>query len=154
MRFIDNGILESNKYDFTNNWHFTVCKVCKVPGPVNTAQEVNLLNLGPLVLLLLLSRSGMSDSFWPRRLWSSSLLCSWDFPGKNTGFPFPSPEDLPNPGTKPASPALADRFFYFFFPQSWGMWNISSLTRDQTTPPAVEVWSLNHSTTKEVPRPG
>ena len=27
------------------------------------------------------------------------------------GLPFPSPWDLPNPGIKPTSPALADRFF-------------------------------------------
>ena len=32
----------------------------------------------------------------------------WDFPGKNTGveLSFPSPDDLPNPGTELASPAL------------------------------------------------
>ena len=32
-----------------------------------------------------------------------------------SGLPFPSPEDLPNPGIKPTpptSPTLADRFFY------------------------------------------
>ena len=28
-----------------------------------------------------------------------------------SGLPFPSPEDLSDPGTEPASPALADRFF-------------------------------------------
>ena len=28
-----------------------------------------------------------------------------------SGLPFPSPGDLPNPGIRPASPALADRFF-------------------------------------------
>ena len=28
-----------------------------------------------------------------------------------SGLPFPSPEDLPDPGIKPASPALASRFF-------------------------------------------
>ena len=28
-----------------------------------------------------------------------------------SGWPFPSPGDLPNPGIKPMSPALADRFF-------------------------------------------
>ena len=28
-----------------------------------------------------------------------------------SGQPFPSPEDIPNPGIKPASPALAGRFF-------------------------------------------
>ena len=28
-----------------------------------------------------------------------------------SGLPFPSPEDLPNPGTESASPALADGFF-------------------------------------------
>ena len=27
-----------------------------------------------------------------------------------TGLPFPSPEDLPDPGIKPTSPALAGRF--------------------------------------------
>ena len=30
------------------------------------------------------------------------LLCPWDFPGKTTGVPFPSSEDLPNPEIKPA----------------------------------------------------
>ena len=35
----------------------------------------------------------------------------WDFPGKNiwSGLPFPSPGDLPNPGIKLSSPALAGR---------------------------------------------
>ena len=28
-----------------------------------------------------------------------------------SGLPFPSPGDLPDPGIKPKSPALADRFF-------------------------------------------
>ena len=40
------------------------------------------------------------------------LLCPWDFPGKNTdGLPFPPPGDLPDPGIKPSSPALAGGFF-------------------------------------------
>ena len=30
-------------------------------------------------------RSVMSDSLWPHGLQPASLLCSWDFPGKNTG---------------------------------------------------------------------
>ena len=44
----------------------------------------------------------------------AKVLCPWDFPGKNTGLPFPFPGDLPNPGTKPGSltsPALAGGFF-------------------------------------------
>ena len=28
-----------------------------------------------------------------------------------SGLPFPSPEDLPNPGIEPASPAMEDGFF-------------------------------------------
>ena len=39
------------------------------------------------------------------------LLCPWDFPGKNTGVPFPSPGDLLDPGIKLTSPALAGRLF-------------------------------------------
>ena len=30
----------------------------------------------------------------------------WDFPGKNTGVPFPSPGDLSDQGIEPRSPAL------------------------------------------------
>ena len=45
----------------------------------------------------------------------SHLLHQWDFPGKNqSGQPFPSPGDFPNPGIKPKSPAaptLAGTFF-------------------------------------------
>ena len=38
--------------------------------------------------------------------WTVRLLCPWDSPGKNTGLPFPSPGDLPDPGIEPGSPAL------------------------------------------------
>ena len=36
-----------------------------------------------------------------------------DFPGKNTGvwLPFPPPDNLPDPGTEPTSPALVGGFF-------------------------------------------
>ena len=36
-----------------------------------------------------------------------------DSPGKNTGvgLPFPPPGDLPDPGVRPVSPALANGFF-------------------------------------------
>ena len=38
------------------------------------------------------------------------------FPRKDywSGLPFPSPGDLPDPGIKPASPALAGGLFFFF----------------------------------------
>ena len=39
------------------------------------------------------------------RLQPASLLCQQDLSGKNTGLPFPSPEDLPNSGIKPVPPA-------------------------------------------------
>ena len=32
-----------------------------------------------------------------------------------------------------------------------GMWDLSSLTRDEPAPPAVEAQSLNHWTAREVP---
>ena len=38
-------------------------------------------------------------------------LLSLGFPGKNTGLPFPSPGDLPDPGNEPTFPALTGRFF-------------------------------------------
>ena len=35
----------------------------------------------------------------------TKLLCPWDILGKNTGFPFPSPGDLPTPRIKSMSHA-------------------------------------------------
>ena len=40
-----------------------------------------------------------------------SVLCPWDFLGKNTVVPFPSPGDLLDPGIKLTSPALAGGLF-------------------------------------------
>ena len=62
------------------------------------------------------SSSVMSDFFVT--LWTvpATILCPWNFPGKEywSGLPFPTPGDLPDPGIKPASLAslaLAGRFF-------------------------------------------
>ena len=55
----------------------------------------------------------MSESF--ETLWTVALQASLSvgLPRQEywSGLPFPSPGDLPRPGIKPASPALAGRFF-------------------------------------------
>ena len=56
----------------------------------------------------------MSDSFVTPWTVAGQAPLSIGFPQVrySSEFPFPSPGDLPNPGTKPmVSPALADRFF-------------------------------------------
>ena len=60
-----------------------------------------------------LSYSAMSDCLHPNGLQPTQLLCSWDSPGKNTrvGCHFLLQGNLPNPGIKPESSALAGRFF-------------------------------------------
>ena len=57
--------------------------------------------------------SAMSDCLHPNGLQPTQLLCSWDSPGKNTrvGCHFLLQGNLPNPGIKPESSALAGRFF-------------------------------------------
>ena len=47
------------------------------------------------------------------------ILCPWDSPGKNTGVecPLSSPGDLPHPGIKPVSFALAGGFFTMELPR-------------------------------------
>ena len=54
-----------------------------------------------------------SDFLHLHGLKPTRLICPWDYPGKNTavGCHFLLPGDLPNPGIKPSSPALAGRFF-------------------------------------------
>ena len=61
--------------------------------------------------MCVLSHSVVSDPLQPYSLEPTRLLCPWDFPGKNTVLPCPSPGDLPEPGIEPVSPALAGRFF-------------------------------------------
>ena len=42
-------------------------------------------------------------------------------------------------------------FFFFFLDLSFSIWDFSSMTRDQTMSSALQVWSLNHWATKEIP---
>ena len=57
--------------------------------------------------------------------WACWLLCTWDFPGENTGVGY----HFLLPGVKPTSPALADRFFtaeppgkpMFYFTLWWNL---------------------------------
>ena len=51
----------------------------------------------------------MSDSF--ATPWTVALQASLSKQEYWSGLPFPSPGDLPDPGIKPAPPALADEFF-------------------------------------------
>ena len=52
--------------------------------------------------------SVMSNSLLPYGLWSARLLCPWDFSRHEhwSGFLFPSPGDLTNPGIKSTFPAF------------------------------------------------
>ena len=68
------------------------------------------------------------------------------------------PQRLPcQPPTRPVlpcaprgqTPASLYSFIFFFWPR--GLWDLSSLTRDRTCTPALEAWSLNHWTAREVP---
>ena len=61
------------------------------------------------------AHSIMSDSSQRHGLQFTRLLCPWDSPGENTGVGchFSPPENLPDPGIKPASlvsPVLSSRF--------------------------------------------
>ena len=61
--------------------------------------------------MLMVSHSVMFDSLQSNGLQPVRLLCPWNYPGKNTGVPFPTPGDLPDPEIKLMSPALAGGFF-------------------------------------------
>ena len=54
-------------------------------------------------------------------------------------LPCPPPRDLPYPGTEPVSPTLQEDSFNCWATRE----TLSSLTRDLTCDPAVEVWSPN-----------
>ena len=56
----------------------------------------------------MLSHSVMSDFLKYHGLQPTRLLCPWGFSRQEywSGLPCPPPEDLPNPGIEPRSPAL------------------------------------------------
>ena len=62
------------------------------------------------VVVYLCSHAQVFATSWIVACWAP---LSMGFPRQEywSGLPFPSLEDLPNPGTEPVSPALADRFF-------------------------------------------
>ena len=66
-----------------------------------------------------LSCSVASDSLRLHGLQLSRLLCPWGFSRHEywSGFPCPSPGDLPNPGIKPRSPALQSILYQLSY---WG----------------------------------
>jgi len=66
-----------------------------------------------LPLLLLFNHSVITDSFAIPWTVACQALLSMGFSRQEywSGLPFPFPGDLPNPGIKPTSPALAGRFF-------------------------------------------
>ena len=58
------------------------------------------------------ARSVMSDSVTPRIvIFPAPLSMGFSRQEHWSGLPFPSPGDLPDPGIKPRSPALAGGFF-------------------------------------------
>ena len=65
-----------------------------------------------IVCVCVFSRSVASDSLQSPQTATHQAPLSTVFPRQEywSGLPFPSPEDLPNPGIKPTSPALADKF--------------------------------------------
>ena len=64
--------------------------------------------------------SVMLDSLLLCVVYPTRLLCPWDSPRQEywSGFPFPPPGDLPDPGTKPESPASPTLAGGFILPLS------------------------------------
>ena len=87
-------------------WELGIYKICFIP--IRSLQSGSTNRLAVITVYLLshvwlfcdpidCSQSGYFVHTYQARIWS--------------GLPFPSPEDLPNSGIKPTSPALAGRFF-------------------------------------------
>ena len=65
----------------------------------------------PLCVCVRVSHSVVSNSLQPHGLQPTRLPCAWNFPGKNTGVPFPTPGDLPDPRDQNRVSCIAGRFF-------------------------------------------
>ena len=69
----------------------------------------------------MLGHSVVSDSLQPHGLSPTKLLCPWNFQARILKWvAFPTPVDLPHPGTEPASPASSALVGRFFTPEPPG----------------------------------
>ena len=78
------------------------------PGSAGSGDHKETLSLLLLLLLLLLSRFSRVQLFVIPWTVAGQSPLSMEFSRQDywSGFPFPSPRDLPNPGTEPRSPTL------------------------------------------------
>ena len=85
-----------------------------------------------------LSRSAISDSFTTPWSVARQAPLSTGFLRQDywSGLPFPSPGDLPDPGIKPGSPALAGRFFTTS--PTWEAWFPQSLQQFMFRPTVIQ----------------
>ncbi|KAB0381252.1 hypothetical protein FD755_009036, partial [Muntiacus reevesi] len=51
-------------------------------------------------------KTGLKLNIQKTKIMASGPITSWEIDGETSGLPFPSPGDFPDPGIKPASPAL------------------------------------------------
>ena len=91
------------------------------------------------------SRSVVSDSLRPNRLWPARLLCPWDFPGKNIGVGchfLLQGIFFPTQGSNPSLLHCRQALYHLSHQRrSYG-----------PGPPALGAHSLSHSTTREILR--
>ena len=73
------------------------------------------------------SCSVMSDSLWPH-----VLYMEFSRPEYWSGYPIPSPADLPDPGIEPGSPALQEESLPTELSRftNWATWFVGSLKTD------------------------
>ena len=92
----------------------------------------------------MLNHSVVSDSLRLQGLWSASLLCPWDSPGKNTrvGSHFLLQGILLNHGSNLST-------FFFFGYMACGI--LVPQPGNELVTLAMEAWSLNHWTTRKAP---
>ena len=88
-----------------------------------------------------------------QKLWCRSLAAQKHMESSRSRDRIPVPA-LPSRFLTPGPPGKSEEvfwLFHFIFWLPYGMWELSSLTREQTWVPAVEAQSPNHWTTGESP---
>ena len=94
--------ISSNYYRLNNLFH---CIMTILPKAIE----------GSMLFFILCIKSFQSWPMWPYGLWPARLLCPWNSRLEYwSGWPFPFPGHLPDPGIKPVSlvsPTLAGRFY-------------------------------------------
>ena len=126
--FLESPTSETNKSRFLVTWKEWMEKTCKGESINPSLCIVKKPQASLVIFLVVLVPKSHLTLLWPPWTVDRQAPLSLGFPRQEyqSGFPFPSPGDLPDPRIEPVSPALASTWFLYHWTTGKALGNFFS----------------------------